>query len=122
MSDCVDLIGLRYRLGADGSKGEIDCIHLVYKVWERCGIDAPPFNPGWYSASKTKVCRDLLRWGYRVDQPTDDGDVLLLKEDNWAFAVTWQAGILYVNTHLNCVTWGPVSNFTGFHCFRMRSS
>ena len=122
MSDCLDLIGLRYKLGADGSNGEIDCIHLVYKVLERCDIPTPEFQDAWYEASTTKVFRDLLRWGFRVDHPAYDGDVLLLKEDNWAFAVTWQTGILYVNRHLNFVTWGPVSNFTGFHCFRMRGS
>ena len=122
MSDCVDLIGLRYRLGADGSNGEIDCIHLVFKVLERCGIDAPPFNPDWYSSSKTKVCRDLLRWGYRVDQPKYDGDVLLLKEDAWIFAVTWQTGILYINRQLGIVTWAPAYSFMKSHCFRTKGS
>ena len=122
MSDCLDLIGLRYKLGADGSNGEIDCIHLVYEVQRRCGIPMPPFNPSWYTASSIKVCRDLLRWGFRVDQPAYDGDVLLLKEDNWTFAVTWQTGILYVNRHLGFVTWAPASSFTNYHCFRMRGS
>jgi len=122
MSDCLDLIGLRYKLGADGSNGEIDCIHLVYEVLRRCDIPTPAFNYDWYEASTTKVCRDLLRWGFRVDQPAYDGDVLLLKEDNWTFAVTWQTGILYVNRHLGFVTWAPASSFTNYHCFRMRGS
>jgi cell wall-associated NlpC family hydrolase len=51
MSDCADLVGLRYRLGADGSDGEIDCIHLVYTVLERLDIARPEFNDDWYSAS-----------------------------------------------------------------------
>ena len=62
MSDCADLVGLRYRLGADGSDGEIDCIHLVYTVLERLDIARPEFNEDWYSASSYKVLRDLLRW------------------------------------------------------------
>ena len=122
MSDCLDLIGLRYRLGADGSNGEIDCIHLVYKVLERRNIPTPKFEDAWYEASTTKVCRDLLRWGFRVDQPAYDGDVLLLKEDNWTFAVTWQTGIFYINRQLDSVTWGPASSFTNYHCFRMKGS
>lgn len=122
MSDCLDLIGLRYRLGADGSNGEIDCIHLVYKVLERCNISTPKFEDAWYEASKVKVCRDLLRWGFRVDQPAYDGDVLLLEEDNWTFAVTWQTGIFYINRQLDSVTWGPASSFINYHCFRTRGS
>ena len=122
MSDCLDLIGLRYRLGADGSNGEIDCIHLVYEVLRRCDIPTPTFQNTWYEASATRVCRDLLRWGYRIEEPAYDGDVLLFKEDNWAFAVTWQKGILYVNRHLGFVTWAPASSFMNCHCFRMKGS
>ena len=122
MSDCLDLIGLRYKLGADGSNGEIDCIHLVYKVLERCNIPTPEFEDAWYEASTTKVCRDLLRWGFQVDQPAYDGDVLLLKEDNWTFAVTWQTGIFYINRQLDSVAWGSVSSFTSYHCFRTKGS
>ncbi len=48
MCDCADLVGMRYKLGADGSNGEIDCIHLVYTVLERLGIPTPAFNDGWY--------------------------------------------------------------------------
>ena len=65
---------------------------------------------------------ELQQGDYVLLVRSDDGDVLLLKEENWTFAVTWQTGILYVNRHLNFVTWGPVSNFTSFHCFRMRGS
>ena len=64
MSDCSDLIGLPYRLGADGSDGHIDCIHLCYVALERMGIDAPAFKQSWYEASKWEVCRDLMRWGF----------------------------------------------------------
>ena len=49
MSDCLDLIGLRY------NNGEIDCIHLVYEVLRRCDIPTPAFDHDWYEASTTKV-------------------------------------------------------------------
>ncbi|NBT50465.1 MAG: hypothetical protein EBT12_02720, partial [Marivivens sp.] len=80
MSDCADLVGMRYRLGADGTNGEIDCIHLVYTVLERLDIVRPEFNEDWYNASSYKVLRDLLRWGVRVDRPEYDGDVLLMTQ------------------------------------------
>ena len=67
MSDCSDLIGMPYRLGADGSDGHIDCIHLCYEVWERVGVKGPPFKQSWYEANKWEVCRDLLQWGLRVE-------------------------------------------------------
>ena len=122
MSDFVDLIGYRFRLGADGSNGEIDCIHLVYVVLDGLGIDKPAFNPDWYTMSWRQWSRDLLRWGHRVAQPTYDGDVLLLMQDTPAFAVTWQTGILYINRQLKRVAWIPASNATNYHCFRSSGS
>jgi hypothetical protein len=118
MSDCADLIGLRYRLGADGSNNEIDCIHLVYAVLGRLQIPTPSFNPDWYTASKTSIARDLLRWGDRVKTAEYDGDVLLLLERVTAFAVTWQSGILYICPHLEKVNWSPLQDKLPYHCFR----
>lgn len=122
MSDCADLIGLRYKLGADGTSGEIDCIHLVYKVLERCQVQAPSFKVEWYTASWRTIARDLLVWGCRIPEPAYDGDVLLLKQNTWAFAVTWQRGILYINRQTERVNWCSPVAITGFHCFRSRSS
>jgi cell wall-associated NlpC family hydrolase len=122
MCDCSDLIGRPYELGADGSGPEIDCIHLVYTVLKRMGIAAPTFNPGWYSASKYRIYRDLLAWGQRVPQPEYDGDVVLVPQDHLAFGVTWQSGILYINRHLMRVAWCPLTTIDGYPCFRMKSS
>jgi hypothetical protein len=122
MSDCSDLIGLRYRLGADGTDGEIDCIHLVYKVQARVGIEMPPLNPAWYDCSWRAITRDLLQWGRRVDVPEYDGDMLLMRQQQKAFAITWQTGILYINPELLKVAWCPVSKSTNYHCFRSRKS
>jgi hypothetical protein len=122
MSDCSDLIGYRYRLGATGKDGEIDCIHLVYTVLGRLHIPTPAFNPAWYTASRIQIARDLLQWGERISDPSYDGDVLLLKQGTTAFAVTWQAGILYICPNTEKVNWCPLAAQKGFHCFRMRSS
>lgn len=122
MSDCSDLIGLRYRLGADGTNGEIDCIHLVYTVLTRLQIPTPDFNPAWYDCGWRAIARDILRWGVQVDVPEYDGDVLLLRQDTKAFAVTWQTGILYINRQLEKVAWCPTSSITNYRCFRSSES
>ena len=122
MSGCADLIGMPYRLGADGSDGHIDCIHLCYEVWDELGIKAPPFKQSWYEASKWEVSRDLLNWGFRVKKPEYDGDILLLSQQSWAFAVTWQTGILYVNRGLGKVQWSSVRLLSRYHCFRTKEN
>lgn len=122
MCDCSDLIGLRYRLGADGTGGEIDCIHLVYVVLGRLGIPTPQFKADWYQAGWREVARDLLRWGDRVAAPAYDGDVLLFKQGTQAFGVTWQTGILHINPDLKQVAWCPASSISGCHCFRMSAT
>lgn len=111
---------MRYRLGADGTNGEIDCIHMVYAALRCMDIETPPFNPDWYGASKWKVIKDLMAWGNRVAHPQYDGDILLLAQDSWAFAVTWQTGILYINRQLERVAWCSVQSIGQNHCFRMR--
>ena len=122
MSECFDLIGLRYRLGADGSDGEIDCIHLVYRALERMKIPTPAFNPQWYQLPTRAVLRDLLTWCYRVPRPAYDGDVLLIQQDRWAFAVTWDTGLLHINHGSARVAWCPLASLTAAHCFRMKGS
>jgi hypothetical protein len=119
-SDCSDLIGRPYRWGADGTDAEIDCIHLVYVVLERLEIQTPPFKPEWYTASKRQIVRDILSWGRRIGRPEYDGDILLLRQSSWAFAVTWQTGILYINRHLKKVAWAPAQAFSDPICFRMK--
>lgn len=118
----IDLIGKPYCLGADGSKGPIDCIHLVYTVLDRLGIETPQFRPEWYSAKQITIARDLLRWGYRIAAPAYDGDVALFPQEAAAFAVTWQSGLLYINRHLQQVAWCPIGAVPTCPCFRMRGS
>jgi hypothetical protein len=118
----IDLIGRPYELGADGSDGPIDCIHLVYTVLGRLGIATPQFRSDWYQASRMAIARDLLRWGCRIDRPSYDGDVALLPMEAAAFAVTWQNGLLYINRQLQQVAWCPIGAMPTCHCFRMRGS
>ena len=122
MYDCGDLVGRPYRLGADGSGKEIDCIHLCYVALERMGIKAPAFKQSWYTDSKWSICRDLMSWGFRVKTAEYDGDILLLPQQSWAFAVTWQNGVLYIDRQSEKVAWSSVRLFQNYHCFRMRSS
>ena len=122
MSDCSDLIGYRYRLGATGEDGEIDCIHLVYTVLGRLGMPVPDFRDDWYDASARVIARDLLRWGRRVDRAEYDGDVLLVAQDPWAFAVVWLQGVLYINTEQQKVAWCSLRQLRKYRCFRMKGS
>jgi len=118
MSDCSDLIGLRYRLGADGTGGEIDCIHLVLTALDRMAIPRPAVNPEWYGERRFLICRDLLRWGKRIEQPQYDGDVILLRTERPTFAVAWQTGMLYINQTSEVVGWCPIKHLPSYHGFR----
>lgn len=118
MSDCSDLIGLRYRLGADGTNGEIDCIHLVLLALDRMGIPRPEVNPQWYDERPFLICRDLLRWGKRIEQPQYDGDVMLLRTERPTFAVAWQTGMLYINQPAEVVSWCRMQHLPSGYSFR----
>ena len=127
MSGCVELIGKPYRWGADGrgSDGAIDCIHLVYAVLSELDIPTPAFNPAWYSASHRRVARDLLHWGRRISEPRYDGDVLLLRQDQMAFAVAWSQGILYINRFTQKVAWSlpeMVGECYAFRCCHLNAN
>ena len=114
-------LGLPFRLGADGTDGAIDCIHLVYGVLADLGIPTPLFKDEWYNAPKRVIARDLLTWGSRVDVPRLDGDVLLLVQDN-AFAVVWNDGILHIGARSERVCWVPLEKSIALPCFRTKGS
>ena len=116
---CLDLLGMPYRLGGDGSDGTIDCIRLTYAVLTESGISAPDFQASWYSANKWTIARDLHRWGKRIGAPKMAGDVLVLPSDR-AFAAVWQDGILYIDRMSNRVAWGPLTAFENSLCFRSK--
>ena len=110
ISDCSDLIGRPYVLGADGTKGPIDCIHMVYEALRVMHIPTPSFKEHWYEMPHRQILRDLNAWGIRIASPTYDGDVSVLpdSEMGWAFGVTWCSGILHINRALMAVNWSPL--------------
>jgi len=98
-----------YVLGADGSRGSIDCIHLVYEALRVMGIPTPAFKECWYELPAREIMRDIRAWGNRIASPTYDGDVSVLpdSETGWAFGVTWNEGILHINRAVMAVNWSP---------------
>ena len=98
-----------YVLGADGSRGSIDCIHLVYEALRVMEIPTPPFKQSWYELPAREIMRDITSWGNRIASPTYDGDVSVLpdSETGWAFGVTWNSGILHINRGVMAVSWSP---------------
>jgi cell wall-associated NlpC family hydrolase len=106
-----DLIGMEYRLGADGSNREIDCIHLCYRVLADLGIPVPAFKQSWYETDAREILKDINAWGIRVSYPHYNGDILLLPDSyrGWAFGVVWQNGFLLINRLTNQVNWCPSS-------------
>jgi hypothetical protein len=117
-SGCERFIGLKYRLGGDGSDGTIDCINLTLQVLGELEIPHPEMNPGWYEASRWRVMRDICRWGKRIKTPAYDGDVVLIPHQNWAFGVTWQHGILLASEATGRVSWHPLSQVPSPYAFR----
>jgi hypothetical protein len=118
----IDLIGRRYELGADGSgpEGKIDCIHLVYIVRQRLGLPCPTFRSDWYRCNRFTVYRDLLRWGSRISGPAYDGDVALVAEQSWVFAVVWDQGLLIISGISSKVRWFPFTGVRSCQLFRHR--
>ena len=110
VSSCSELIGMPYELGADGTKGSIDCIHLVYEALRVMSIPTPPFKTSWYELPARQIMRDINGWGNRIPSPTYDGDVSVLpdSETGWAFGVTWCSGILHINRGVMAVSWSPL--------------
>ena len=120
----LDLIGRPYRLGADGSDpdGALDCIHLVYTALERMAIPTPAFNPTWYDSPWRPVLKALNTWGFRIQRPQYDGDVVLIPQQTFAFGVAWQDGILFTAAMVNRVEWRPFRAFPTRRCWRNASS
>ena len=113
-----------YRLGGDGSDGEIDCIHVVYATLACLGIETPDFKQSWYQASDRQILRDIAHWGDCVDEPKYNGDVVLINTDQVVFGVVWDQGILVVSSMTKRVLWQPLGRLKPLirYCFRMKSS
>ena len=81
-----DLIGLKYRLGADPEKhGAADCLTLAKAVLAWQGIETPVSKRSWYRRLRrgdTGVFQEQLRaWGHEISSPIL-GTVALCQADN----------------------------------------
>lgn len=125
LNSCSDLIGMDYVPAADGDNNKIDCIWLVYRVLDLLKVPTPEFNWKWYDGDDRLIFRSLLQWGKRVTSPYIDGDVLLLPDDNWAFAVVWEGGFLHIHPTTKKTAWSPLE-MTGkclaFRCSRLNGN
>ena len=104
---CDQLLGLRYRLGADGTDGEIDCIHMVMYALDDMGIPHPQLEADWYEQPALVHARAMRRWGDRIAIPAYDGDVIWLRAETPTFAVLWDRGLLHINQTAIRVLWSP---------------
>lgn len=119
---CRDLLGRPYRLGADGTDKEIDCIALTVTALERMGIENPGLRREWYGMTPRQVLRELKRYTVPIERPTYDGDIVVLSGAPPAFGVVWQRGILYINQALMKVDWKPVGQLSILRSYRMKES
>ena len=119
---CESLIGLRYRFGATGENGEIDCIHLVIKALNLMGFSPPPCARRWYKMTEAEIIGELQRYTDQIDRPVYNGDIAAWHDTRPAFGVTWETGLLYINRQTERVDWKPLGMFTIHRCFRMKGS
>lgn len=119
---CSHLLGKRYELGADGSGDTIDCISLTVRALDHLGIGNPGVLREWYSMSAREVLRELDHYTERIEQPTYDGDIVVLKGTPPAFGVAWQRGILFINRALMKVDWKPAAVLSIHRSCRMKRS
>jgi hypothetical protein len=107
----LELIGKRYRLGADFAKhGEGDCLSLARTVLESYGISTPAPQRAWYRRLRrgdTAVFREELeRWGVVTDAPRIGVAALCQAGDGYGLAVYAEGGWLsYVGSE---VAWNPI--------------
>jgi hypothetical protein len=117
---CSQLIGKEYSYGENGEK--VDCISLVFQALDIMGIENPGVQKCWYTMSIREIFGQVSIYAHWVDEPTYDGDIVLLASDPLAFGVVWKAGILYINQTIMKVDWKPVSYLSIRRCFRMKGN
>ncbi len=117
---CSQLIGKEYGYGENGDK--VDCISLVFQALDAMGIENPGVQDVWYTMSTREIFGQISTYGYWVEKPVYDGDIVLFASDPLAFGVVWKAGILYINGTIMRVDWKPISYLSIRRCFRMKES
>ena len=105
------LIGLRYRLGADPVKHHAaDCVSLARTVLKYYGITSPEPTRDWYKRVRRKdfgiFKEELEKWGNETKE-FKIGTVALCKSNvGYGLAVYWKDG--WLNCGESMVRWSPL--------------
>ena len=121
-----ELIGLKYRLGADPVKhGAGDCLSLVRTVLGHYGFIVPQGERDWYRRLKKKdysiFFEELNRWG--VESPPKLGTIGLCKsDDGYGMAAYYEEGWLSYRRTLEdqLVIWSPLEALLVVGCYFQR--
>ena len=107
------LIGLRYRLGADPDRHHAaDCVSLARYVLKYYGINSPEPTRDWYRRVRRKdfsiFKEQLENWGNETNE-FKIGTVALCKSSiGYGLAVYWENG--WLNCGEQVVRWNPIDS------------
>ena len=107
------LIGLRYRLGADPDRHQAaDCVSLARHVLKYYGINSPEPTRNWYRRVRRKdfsiFKEQLENWGNETNE-FKIGTVALCKSSiGYGLAVYWENG--WLNCGEQVVRWNPIDS------------
>ena len=95
-----DLIGLKYRLGADPERhGAADCVTLARAVLRHHNVITPEPQRAWYRRLRkgdTQVFKDELeRWGEKVSTPKIGSVALCHSPLGYGLATFFEDGWIY---------------------------
>ena len=119
------LIGLRYRLGADPIKHHAaDCLSLARTVLKHYGIKSPEPTRDWYRRFRKKDYKifkeELERWGNETKQ-FNIGTVALCKSEyGFGLAVYYEEG--WINCGESEVRWSPLDGLEVVGCYSPQKS
>ena len=115
-----DLIGMRYRLGANPEKhGAADCLTLAKAVLAWHGIDTPEGQSSWYRRLKrgdTGIFKEELeRWGRVIDTPRIGSVALCQSAYGLGMASYFDGGWIHFDE--SAVRWSPSGALPVVACY-----
>ena len=119
------LIGLRYRLGADPIKHHaVDCVSLARTVLKYYGINSPKPTRDWYRTVRKKdfdiFKQELEKWGNET-KDINIGTVALCKSNNgFGLAVYYEEG--WISCGESEVRGGPLNALEVVGCYSPQKS
>jgi len=119
------LIGLRYRLGADPIKHHaVDCVSLARTVLKYYGIHSPEPTRDWYRRVRRKdfniFREELEKWGNET-KDINIGTVALCKSNNgFGLAVYYEKG--WISCGESEVRWSPLNALEVVGCYSPQKS